>query len=165
VARLNFRVGPETVISRRGGAFGIADETVGEAEGKGVHGSRRRDPDLPVAEAAGPILHRRLGTRGKHLDGGRIVGKATEAARADRAGRGEFLRSDDLTEVFEIRLDPREGGRGEGFLHLCDGPLARGCGDDELGYEGIVVRRHHRSRGDPAVASNVLGKDDLGEQS
>ena len=56
-SRVKRSVGPLIVISSAGGAFGVAQQAVAEAQRAIVHRPRRRHADRPVAEAAGIVLH------------------------------------------------------------------------------------------------------------
>ncbi|MNY14715.1 hypothetical protein D3C86_1479010 [compost metagenome] len=59
----------------------VADDAVGQTEGIVVHRARRRHADVPVAGAAGVVLHAGIGAGFQHFDSGRPIREAFQEAR------------------------------------------------------------------------------------
>ena len=79
------------------GVFRIAHQAVGQAEGERIHGTGWRHADVPVAQAAGVILHGGLGARVEDFDGVAAVGEVAQEAKwrchpASKAGCAQTWR-------------------------------------------------------------------------
>ena len=143
------------------GVLRVADEAVGDAEGEVVHGAGGWDADVPVADAAGVILQRGLGSAFEEFDGVACEGEGAEEGGGDFSG-DEFGRGDDLAEVAEVGFGAvdgcgveRGGELGESFGavfavddDLRDHRVVEG-GDGGAGFDpGFYARDFWRREGD-----------------
>src|ERR1019366_9548624 len=116
------------------------------------------------ADAPGQVLHRGLRPAFDDVDRPRLVRDAGEELRRDVAA-AERLVHDDLLEIPEIGLDPRDARASEGVVHGVDRFVARRALRDDLGQERIVKGRDLGAGFDPAVDARVGIERDVHERA
>ena len=146
------------------GLLPVADQSVGAAEGAGIHRPARRHADLPQAQPAGQLLQARLRAGQQNLDAARAIIEVAQGG-GRHAPAGEKIGGGDGAQVVEIGLDAGDGGLGERRPERRDRRRPVGAGDDDLGQHRVVERRHLGARVDPAVDAGVRWKPHLGEQA
>ena len=146
-----------------GGALGVADDAVGEAESLRVHRTRWRDADRPITEPSGMVLNRRVRTGGDDVDRRRSVRQSCQVAGGGRAGAKAHV-GDDLAQIVEVGLDAGEARRVEARREPLDRLGAGRAVDDELRQQRVVEGRHLGAALDPRIDAHVGREDDLGER-
>jgi hypothetical protein len=147
-----------------GGAFGVAEGAIAEAEGEVVHRPGRRDTDLPQAGTAGPVLHR--GQRAGPFDDDAWLGVVYigEGGGAVPGGQDALVGSRGAQQA-EVGLDAVHAGGREGGAQFRVRLVTGGTDDDDLG-EHRVVRGGHLGAGlHPAVDAYAVREPHAGDQA
>ena len=164
------RIRPETQhrsVQRhfeRGCIRPVAAEAVCQPVRQPVHRPGRRHADIPIADAARPVLQARLRAGREHVDGRALITVAGER-RGKEPAVEEFRRARERAQIVEIGLDAVDTRLIERRSELCRGLFARFPLHDHLGQHRIVERRHFRARRDPAVDAHAVRKGNLREKT
>ena len=142
----------------------IADDAVGQAEGIVVHRARGWHADVPVAGAAGVVLHAGVGAGFQHFDRSRPIREAFQEARGQFAGAEAFV-GNDLAQVVQVggnAVQPRARQR---VRQLVQGRITRVRMHDQLGQHGVVERRHVGAGRHPAIHPYAFREGHLGQHA
>ena len=143
---------------------GVAEKSVGELKRQRVHGARRRDAHIPVADPAGMILDRGLCPRLEHLEGRGLVGNVFEHARVDPT-LAECLGVENVLQVVAVGFDAGESRRRERIAQAGNRFESIASARDDLGDHGIVVGSDVGSWLDPRLDPHAVCEGDLGEHA
>ncbi len=134
----------------------VADDAVAEPERVVVHGPGGRHADVPIAGAAGVVLHRGVGARLHHLEGGGGVLETFQVAGGDLAFH--YLGVDqNAAQVIQVGGDAGQARGGQGVLHFLQRRRAVVAVHDHLGEHRVVVRAHLGAGVHPAVQADAVG--------
>ena len=147
---------------KAGGAVMVADDAVGEPEGDIIHGAGWRHANVPVAGAAGVILHGGVSAGVDNFERhGRVV-EGFQVTGRDGAG-DDILVAQNLAQVIQVGGNTGQSGLRQCGLHLLQCILAIVTMDNQFGDHGIVMGAHHGAGLYPAVQTNVIREGDFGE--
>ena len=149
---------------QRRNALRIAQQPIRQAQRQRVHRARGRHAHRPVAEPAGPILHRGLHARTEHVDRAAGRGEVVQAA-GGVAALHKCLEAHHRAQVVQVAGQPGDAGVGQALLQTRQRLLAGVTVGDQLGQHRVVMRAHLGARLDPGVDAQVVGKMHLGQQA
>ncbi|SVK51225.1 Uncharacterised protein [Acinetobacter baumannii] len=147
-----------------GGRRVVADDAVGQPKREVVHRAGRRHADVPIAEAAGIILHAAVGAGLQHFEAVRLETHIVQQARPDVAAL-KLRRGDHLPQIVEVGGDAVQTGRRQRHAQFFQRLRPIGAVHDQLGDHRIVKRRHFAAGRHPTVETHVVREMHLGQHA
>ncbi|MNI33272.1 hypothetical protein D3C81_1069230 [compost metagenome] len=140
----------------------VADNAVGQPESKVVHRPGRRHANIPIADAAGIILHAAVSARLQHFDTAGLEAETVQHAGPHATGL-ELRGGNHLPQVIQIRRDAVQPGGIQRQAHFLQRLLAILAVNNQLGDHRVVKCRHFTAGGDPTVHPYPIREMHLGQ--
>ena len=147
-----------------GGRRVVADDAIGQPECEVVHRAGRRHADVPIAEAAGIVLHAAVGAGLQHFEAVRLVTQIVQQARPNVAAL-KLRRGDHLPQIIEVGGDAVQTGRRQRHAQFFQRLRAVSAVYDQLGDHRVVKRRDFAAGRHPTVEAHVGGEMHLGQHA